>query len=34
MIGEMAVVSEVPKDILITDLEMTRRNDITHNNTC
>ena len=32
--GEMTVVSEVPTDILVSDLSMTRRNDITHNNTC
>ena len=28
---EMTVVSEVPTDILVSDLSMTRRNDITHN---
>ena len=29
----MTVVSEVPADILVSDLEMTNRTDITHN-TC
>ena len=33
VMGEMTVVSEVPTDILVSDLSMTRRNDITHN-TC
>ena len=28
--GEMTVESEVPKDILIQDLVMTNRTDITH----
>ena len=28
--GEMTVESEVPTDILVSDLEMTRRTDITH----
>ena len=32
--GEMTVVSEVPSDILIADLVITSRTDITHNNTC
>ena len=31
MIGEMTVESEVPTDILVSDLEMTNRKDITHN---
>ena len=31
---QMTVESEVPTDILVSDLSMTRRNDITHNNTC
>ena len=31
--GGMTVDSEVPYDILISDLLMTRRTDITHNNT-
>ena len=31
MIGEMTVESEVPTDILIVDLVMTRRTDMTHN---
>ena len=30
---EMTVESEVPTNILVSDLSMTRRNDITHN-TC
>ena len=34
LVDEMTVVSEVPTDILVSDLSMTRRNDITHNNTC
>ena len=29
----MTVVSEVPTDILVSDLSMTNRTDITHNNT-
>ena len=33
MIGEMTVDSEVPTDILVVDLEMTSRKDITHTNT-
>ena len=31
MMGEMTVESEVPTEILIQDLEMTYRKDITHN---
>ena len=31
MMGEMTVESEVPTDILIVDLVMTNRKDITHN---
>ena len=34
LIDEMTVESEVPTDILIVDLIMTNRTDITHNNTC
>ena len=33
LVDEMTVVSEVPTDILVLDLSMTRRTDITHN-TC
>ena len=31
MMGEMTVESELPADILIVDLEMTKRTGITHN---
>ena len=31
MMGEMIVEPEVPTNILISDLEMTSRTDITHN---
>ena len=34
LINEMAVVSEVRTDILVSDLLMTNRTNITHNNTC
>ena len=34
MMGEITVESKVPTDTLIADLSMTRRTDITHNNTC
>ena len=31
LVDEMTVVSEVPTDILVSDLTMTRRTDISHN---